>query len=93
MIGFYLLLAIPSIYYLWKQPAHNTGRRILLVYTSFMLFMNTAFFVFMALWTRALLSQEQYSTTSATTVVSGVIMGTPPILLNDLLFVSHTSSS
>jgi hypothetical protein len=90
--GFYLLLAVPSIFLLWKQPVHNAGRRVLLVYTIVMLAMNTVFFVFMAIQTLSTISVEiQQSEPSKLTwlgLVVPIILRTPPILLNDILFVS-----
>jgi hypothetical protein len=86
--GLYVFLALSSIYFLWRQPAHNVGRRILLAYTVVMLGLNSSFLVLMATWTRALLSVESYRSSSDATVLPGLLMGAPPILLNDVLFVS-----
>jgi hypothetical protein len=89
VIGLYVFLALSSIYFLWRQPVHNAGRRILLAYTVVMLGLNSSFLVVMATWTRALLSFERYRGSSDATVLPGLLMGAPPILLNDILFVSY----
>jgi hypothetical protein len=83
------LLAIASVYLLWKQPAtRGAGRTILILYTVGMLVLNTIFFVSLVMSTIFSLTIMKMEDPGNHWLRYIGLLRAPPILLNDMLFVT-----